>query len=239
MTQIRKAGIGVIFICVIFGAAINADLVFAEFYKYVDKDGVLRFVDDPAKIPPQYRENIETYRETYDHLSENEKEKLREAEEAEQLTGENQAGEIKAPQKADTASDKPAVSEDPGTPVTIQGSQIIVPVTLGFNGSEIETQLLLDTGANIIALHQYVAERLNVVRTKSARAYVAGGQTVKFRLFKLSYIQVGPHRMEDVDAGIINHRGPPVSFDGLLGANFLQNYKYSIDYPNRMIRWSP
>lgn len=239
MMQTRKTGIGAILICVVFGATVIADLAFAEFYKYVDGNGVLRFVDDPGKIPPQYRKNIETYRGAQDHLSEEEKEKLRKAEEDEQLTGENLADEVKTPQKADTAPEKPTVAENPGTPVTIKGNQIIVPVTLGFGGTEIETRLLLDTGANIIALHQYVAERLNVVHTKSARAYVAGGQTVKFRLFKLNYIQVGPHRMEDVDAGIITHRGPPVSFDGLLGANFLQNYTYSIDYPNRMIRWSP
>ena len=45
----------------------------AEFYKYIDKNGTLRFVDDPAKIPPEYRKSIKTYEGRYDHLSEEEK----------------------------------------------------------------------------------------------------------------------------------------------------------------------
>ncbi len=33
----------------------------AEFYKYTDNDGVIHFLDDPAKIPRQYSKKIKTY----------------------------------------------------------------------------------------------------------------------------------------------------------------------------------
>ncbi len=32
-----------------------------EFYKYTDNDGVIHFLDDPAKIPRQYSKKIKTY----------------------------------------------------------------------------------------------------------------------------------------------------------------------------------
>lgn len=45
----------------------------AEFYRYVDKQGRIHFVDDLSKIPPEYREKPKVYREKYDHLPEQER----------------------------------------------------------------------------------------------------------------------------------------------------------------------
>jgi predicted aspartyl protease len=44
-----------------------------EFYKYVDKDGKTHFVDSKTKIPREYRKDLTTYEEKYDHLSEAER----------------------------------------------------------------------------------------------------------------------------------------------------------------------
>jgi hypothetical protein len=44
-----------------------------EFYKYVDKDGKIHFVDSKTKIPREYRKDLTSYEEKYDHLSEKEK----------------------------------------------------------------------------------------------------------------------------------------------------------------------
>jgi hypothetical protein len=44
-----------------------------EFYKYVDKDGKIHYVDSKAKIPSEYRKDLTSYEEKYDHLSEKEK----------------------------------------------------------------------------------------------------------------------------------------------------------------------
>lgn len=45
----------------------------AEFYKYRDESGKTHFVDDIGKIPPRFRDDLETYEEKQDHLSEQEK----------------------------------------------------------------------------------------------------------------------------------------------------------------------
>ena len=44
-----------------------------EFYKYVDKDGKTHYVDSKTKIPKEYRKDLTTYEEKYDHLSEEER----------------------------------------------------------------------------------------------------------------------------------------------------------------------
>jgi hypothetical protein len=40
----------------------------AEFYKYVDKDGQMFYVDDLSKVPPEYLDQVNVYKEKYDHL---------------------------------------------------------------------------------------------------------------------------------------------------------------------------
>ena len=48
---------------VLAGCLLLALPVSAEFYKYVDKNGVTRFVDDLSKIPPEYQDAHQSYQE--------------------------------------------------------------------------------------------------------------------------------------------------------------------------------
>ena len=52
----------------------------SEFFRYVDKDGKVHYVDDLSRIPPEYRDDLKVYKEVYDHLSESEKAVLLEKE---------------------------------------------------------------------------------------------------------------------------------------------------------------
>ena len=79
----RKQRIGLSLLLIIF--LVWPHHIYAEFYKYIDKDGVLRFVDEPGKIPPEYRENIKPYQEKYDRLSGEEKSTLLEKERQEEM----------------------------------------------------------------------------------------------------------------------------------------------------------
>jgi len=46
----------VLLVLLIFSAPVFA----ATIYKWVDKDGVVNFTDDPSKVPPSYRNRVET-----------------------------------------------------------------------------------------------------------------------------------------------------------------------------------
>ena len=48
----------------------------AEFYKYRDASGVLRYTDDISQIPEDQRPKIDTYTETDDYLTPEEKQHL-------------------------------------------------------------------------------------------------------------------------------------------------------------------
>ncbi|OQY59460.1 MAG: hypothetical protein B6245_06620 [Desulfobacteraceae bacterium 4572_88] len=49
----------------------------AEFYKYVDKNGTVHFVDDPSKIPEEYLDQLKVIPEKYDDLPEAERAMMR------------------------------------------------------------------------------------------------------------------------------------------------------------------
>ena len=78
------------------------------------------------------------------------------------------------------------------TPVIINGNQVLVPVTLGYGSKEIDTMLLLDTGASIITLFREIFEQLEINQTQKAMFTLAEGQNIESAVAKLSYSKVGP-----------------------------------------------
>lgn len=129
----------------------------------------------------------------------------------------------------------------PVTHVTILGNQVLVPVILAKDGYEVRANLLLDTGASVTSIHSDVAARLHIdaAQTRKTKGQVAGGGLLDVWRTRLSYISVGPNTKTDMDVAIVEHKGPPVAYEGLLGMNFLRNLRYAIDFQNRTINWSP
>jgi len=235
----------VVFLCLL---VLWSPILRAEFYRYVDDEGNIYYVDDLSSIPEKYRQQADVYREKYDNLSTEEKsqalkreeEQLRQQEELhrQEIEKLQQAQEIEEEEKRKAAqAAREKLLENTETKVILEGNRILVPVTVNNEGLEVVVNLLLDTGASQIVLNRKVADQLNIVTLKKGLAQVAGGASISTHMGKVSFIKVGPYKMEDASVLIIPHEGAPINYSGLLGMNFLRQVEYSIDYKKQVIRW--
>jgi predicted aspartyl protease len=218
----------------------------AEFYKYVDSEGRTFYVDDLSRVPPEYLDQVEVYKEKYDHLPVEQRETRLENEQQQQQTMEIEKQrqiELELQQAAEQEEaermrrEQLARDEGQQTPVVIKGNRVFVPATIGNNGAEVETLLLLDTGASQTVVHRDIASQLNIIALKKGLSQVAGGQQIYTEMGKVDYIKVGPHQIKNATILIINHEGAAVTHNGLLGMNILRNFNYNIDFENQMMVW--
>lgn len=121
----------------------------------------------------------------------------------------------------------------------LNGTHILVPVTLGNKGNKMEVLMLLDTGASIMVLHREIADQLNLKSMRKAKLMIAGGQVLNSDIVKLDYVDVGPIKKHGLQASVIQHAGPQTPYQGLLGMNFLKGLDYRIDYAREVIQWKP
>lgn len=213
-------------------------LVHGAFYKYRDADGRTVYVDHLDKVPDAFKDTVTVYAEPVDGMTAAER-KAYEANEARQEAArrEQYRKHVRAimakPRRPVVATSQSPVT----TPIEVVNDQVLVPVTLGYRGVTVTTRLLLDTGANITTLHEEVAEALGLRRPKRTSMQVAGGRRIRAGIARLDHIALGTIRLEDVEAGIIEHQGADEPFDGLLGMNVLRQVSFKIDLEKRRITW--
>jgi predicted aspartyl protease len=124
------------------------------------------------------------------------------------------------------------------TAISIIDNHVIVPVTLTYKQKKVTARLLLDTGSTNITLHKYIANKLSVEKPRKGSIRVAGGELIDAEGVILDSVTVGPHTKRNLLAGIIEHNGPDVAYDGLLGMNFLKSYQYTVDFDNQVLLWN-
>jgi len=217
----------------------------SEFYEYIDKNGVKIFTDDQSLIPGLQQNTTKIHKERYDHLDEEQKNELirHEQEESERLKKKTRASLERFQQEEEVERNKQAEIkrrkqlEALKTPIVISRNRILVPVTIKYSNKEITNMLLLDTGASITTVNQSVADQLNINTGKSSAVMVAGGGIIRTKIVKVQQIKVGPKILKDPEIMVLEQKGVPLDFQGLLGQNFLKLFSFTIDYDNSVIRW--
>ena len=124
------------------------------------------------------------------------------------------------------------------TRVIIKNNKVFVPVTLGYENNQVETSLIFDTGAGSIVLHADIARQLGLEPGQVTQGEGVGGIKISTHATRLSFVQVGPHKKENLRADVIVFEGDAdEDYNGLLGMNFIRGLKYTIDFNEQVIRW--
>jgi len=221
----------------------------AEFYKYTDRSGKTYYVDEIWKVPEEYRGQVARFREKYDHLPEDQKAQIFEADQnrqrvleiEQQQQNEMHLQELRQRQESERIRQAENVAQQQlkamETKVTIANNQILVPAAFTNSGLDTTAQLVMDTGATHTVLYRPVADQLNIYTLAKGKSKIAGGQSVHSELGKVDAMRIGPITARDFAVVILSFEGNPPAYGGLLGMDFLSRVEYSIDYDNSVIRW--
>ena len=96
--------------------------------------------------------------------------------------------------------------------------------------------MVLDTGCSVTIISEELAARLEIDpdHTRPGLARVADGRGVAARIGLIDRITVGPGSKTFLEVGIMSNPGPA---DGLLGMNFLRDFRYRMDFGRQQIDW--
>jgi hypothetical protein len=127
----------------------------------------------------------------------------------------------------------------PATRVRIVGNQVLVPVTLRNGQRSVETTLLLDAGCTVTSISEVLAARLEIDpnRMTPGTARVADGRAVPTRQVVIDRVTAGPKTKAPLEVSVMASAGLGEHAEGLLGMNFLRDFRYQLDIPGQQIHW--
>ena len=139
------------------------------------------------------------------------------------------------------ATTAPETRSPAAVEVPIQVIHNIVFVAATVNGGP-SALLIVDTGAEWTILTPRLLRRLGVVVPAGAlkrKIRVVGGQTLDVPFVKIATIRVGEAMVKGQEIGVYEiHPDEPV-IDGLLGGDFLQRFRVTVDRTAKQMRLEP
>lgn len=132
-------------------------------------------------------------------------------------------------------SRRPGSQQRTTVPIKLVERAVLVKVTVN---ETVETTLLLDTGAAYTVIHPPVLERLNMTLAPDAVRLplrVVGGTLIAVPFARLRSLKVGNLAVEELDAGVYDALQKSRGVDGLLGADFLNHFKVTVDRASQQL----
>ena len=113
-----------------------------------------------------------------------------------------------------------------------------LPLTLTYQGRTLSTTGLLDTGATVTTISDAVAAQLGVGRAdvQAGKSTVADGRLLDSYRFKADSLAVADRILPGADMSILPGSGSK-GHDGLLGMNYLKNFRYHVNFDLSVIEW--
>lgn len=201
----------------------------ARIYEYVDDRGKKVFVDRMSKIPAKYRDQLRSRDEQKDILDESSKAEL-EAEQNVKLLKSKLTHERRRLQDA---------LAEWITPYKFNANRIMIPVKVVYGSRVQQLSLVMDTGASSTVVHKSALNSLGAKLSSGGYARVADGRTVKMSRINFDRVEIGPYKINNATAAVIDYEGGAVGSHGLLGMDFLFNARYELDRENHQIIWDP
>ena len=204
-------------IFVILWVLVCPSLAAAEFYKYRDADGVLRFSDTPPEGHPG---KVDVYPGS-------------------PASPRPEPAVPPSRKPAAARADKPAVETAPRqleTPFTLQQNRILLPVEVVGTRGRAKVHLVLDTGAQQTFLWRTALPAIGLRKIGRLRAAGIAGSKYASSV-RAKAINVGPYSLKDAQIALMSPGRYHRDYDGLLGMDFLMQVRYEIDYARRVIIW--
>ena len=131
-----------------------------------------------------------------------------------------------------------------GTKFTVGPEKPLITAETMVNG-EGPFSFIVDTGASRSVISTHTAEKLGLIGKASCcgsldgRGAQGAGGAVAARMTTIESLRVGDTESRNVEAAIVDltslSRTLQQTLDGIIGKNFMQNYKVIIDYPRQEI----
>lgn len=206
-----------LFIIIILWGLACPPLCPAQYYKYRDENGVLRFSDT---LPEKYADQVEIYQESVSTPQPAE-------------TGRKPAKPAAVPPKRQAAQPAPQALE---TSFTLLKNRILLPVEIVGSRGRATVNLVMDTGAQRTFLWRHALPSIGLRRVGRVRASGITGSKYASTV-RAKSIKVGPYSLAGAEIALMSTGRHQQNYDGLLGMDFLMTVRYEIDYKRQVIIW--